>query len=898
MHEFDSQAAPTSAYRPGMETSDAAATIVSTEPQKPRPAPVDNVPGYELLKELGRGGMGVVYLARQCSLNRLIALKMVLGGCHASAHDLARFKTEAEAVAQLQHPHIVQVFETGEHQGRPWFSMEYVAGGSLEKRLLGRPLPPIEAARITALLAEAIAHAHARGVLHRDLKPGNILIHEVEQHTAGVDSVQRTRSAAQTKTIVLDPLSDCGSEKVPSNACVTLKITDFGLAKQLEEGVVKAGAGSNTQAGTVLGSPSYMAPEQASGENAAIGPAVDIYALGAILYELLTGRPPFRASTAWDTIMQVLNDEPVPPTRLQPKLPRDLETTCLKCLAKDPKKRYLTATELEADLQRFLHHEPIHARPIPWWERSTKAAKRHPTFAALLITAAVAVTAIIGLITIGNTRLQRERDLANKARLKAEHEHERAQQRLSMAVEAVEKLLTRTATENWARRPELQEERKHLLEEAVKFYQSFLDQEDDDPIVRREAAKAYFRMAGVYMLMSENKQAEDALKKAKDLQESLCQQFPDEPEYEHELVKTINFLGNAELLQGNYDSSATTYEKAARRAETLANAFPDHPEFKVTLVQTYMSLGQYFSIKDPTKAELYQSQALSNAKLLYDKDAKPYANQLYYAATMIVAAQTRINTNRLQEAAPYLLAVKPILDAISKLEAPNAHLRDQFDYYRAMYTIINGHYLVHTDQQDAGEAELSRGVKLVDNLLLQRPKALPYRMLQVNALQRLGDVQEQLQKPKEAKGALDRSIQIQSQMAKEMPQLTFLKWQPVIQRSVVLVNQVRRGNLADLETSISELQKMAGFNEPEAGVAKYNLACIYALASKKSAGAEQERWARLAVQTLEDLYRSRYFSPPNIRHLGKDDDLDSLRERDDFKKFMQHFANQGGKVKS
>jgi serine/threonine protein kinase len=878
-----------------METSDAAATIVSNEPQKPRTVQVDNVPGYELLKELGRGGMGVVYLARQCGLNRLVALKMVLGGSHANVRDLARFKTEAEAVAQLQHPHIVQVFETGEHHCRPWFSMEYVAGGSLEKKLLGRPLPPIEAARITALLAEAIAHAHARGVLHRDLKPGNILIQEVEQHTGGSDSVQRTRSSSQTKTIVLDPIVEPGSESVSCNHCVTLKITDFGLAKQLEEGAAKAGVGSNTQAGTVLGSPSYMAPEQASGENTAIGTAVDIYALGAILYELLTGRPPFRASTAWDTIMQVLNDEPVPPTRLQPKLPKDLETICLKCLAKDAKKRYLTAAELEADLERFLHHEPIHARPIPWWERSAKAAKRHPTFAALLITAAVAVTAIIGLISVGNARLQRERDLANRAKMKAEHEHERAQKRLSMAVDAVEKLLTRTAAENWARRPELQDERKHLLEEAVKFYQSFLDQEDDDPIVRREAAKAYFRMAGVYLLMGENKQAEDALKQAKSLQESLCQQFPDEPEYEHELVKTINFLGNAELLQGNYDTSATTYEKAAKRAEALAEAFPEHPEFKVTLVQTFMSLGQYYSIKDPVKADVYQAQALSNAKLLYEKDSKPYANQLYYAATMLLVSQSRVNSNRLQEAGPYLQTIKPILDTLSKLEAPSAHLRDQFDFYRSMYAIINGFYLVHTNHNDAGEAELSRGVKLVDDLLAQRPKAFPYRMLQVNALQHLGDVEEKLQKPKEAKGALDRSIQIQTQMAKDMPQMSWLKWQPITQRSSMLVEQVRRGHISSLEKSVEELQKLPGFAAPEVAGARYNLACIYALASKRTEGEERNRWAKLAVQTLEDLYQNRFFTPPNIRHLGKDSDLDALRERDDFKKFMQHFDNRAGK---
>ncbi|HMO35282.1 MAG TPA: serine/threonine-protein kinase, partial [Gemmatales bacterium] len=271
------------------------------------------------------------------SLNRLVALKMILGGGHASSSDLTRFKTEAEAVAQLQHPHIVQVIETGEHQGTPWFSMEYVAGGSLDKRLQGRPLPPREAARITSMLAEAVAHAHARGVLHRDLKPGNILVQDVEAHTTSVDSTQKPVRTPATKgnTVVIEGIDENSQTTSPSP--VTLKITDFGLAKQIDDG--RTLAGTRTQAGTVMGSPSYMAPEQAAGENANIGPTVDVYALGAILYEPLKGRPPFRASTAWDTILQVLNDEPVPPTRLMPRLPRDIETICLKCLAKDPKKR-------------------------------------------------------------------------------------------------------------------------------------------------------------------------------------------------------------------------------------------------------------------------------------------------------------------------------------------------------------------------------------------------------------------------------------------------------------------------------------------------------------------------------------------------------------------------------
>ncbi|HQR44180.1 MAG TPA: protein kinase, partial [Gemmatales bacterium] len=348
-------------------------------------------------------------------------------------------------------------------------------------------------------------------------------------------------------TVVLDSVTD-SKETTGQQTLVTLKITDFGLAKQFGDG--HSMAATRTQAGTVMGSPSYMAPEQASGDASLLGPTVDVYALGAILYELLTGRPPFRASTAWDTIMQVLHDEPVPPTRLMPRLPKDIDTICLKCLSKDPKKRYASVAELDADVQRFLSDEPIHARPVAWWERTWKAAKRRPTLAGLVVTALAAIAVIIALISTNNARLQEERDNAQSerdkakvAQRKAEDEQRKAQKRLEKAVEAVEKLLTRTASENWARRPELQDERKKLLEEAVAFYQSFLEQESDDPLLRREAARVYYRMAGVYLLLGDSVHAQEVLSKAKGLQESLCTEFPDNAEYRHDMVKTVNFMG-------------------------------------------------------------------------------------------------------------------------------------------------------------------------------------------------------------------------------------------------------------------------------------------------------------------------------------------------------------------
>jgi WD40 repeat protein/tRNA A-37 threonylcarbamoyl transferase component Bud32 len=319
-------------------------------PARP-PVGQEIIPGYEVLGELGRGGMGVVYKARQVKLRRLVALKMILAGAHARPDDLARFKVEAEAVARLQHPNIIQIHEIGEHGGLPYFSLEFCAGGSLASRLNGTPLPAPEAAQLIETLARAMHAAHQQQVIHRDLKPANILL----------------------------------------TADGRPKITDFGLAKKLDEG-------GHTHTGEVMGTPSYMAPEQARGRAGEIGPHTDVYSLGAILYELLTGRAPFRAATPMETLHLVLSDDPVSPSRLQPRTPRDLVTVCLKCLQKEPKKRYATALELAEDLERFRGGETIRARPVGMVERGVKWARQRPAVAGLLATlVTLALTAFVVL---------------------------------------------------------------------------------------------------------------------------------------------------------------------------------------------------------------------------------------------------------------------------------------------------------------------------------------------------------------------------------------------------------------------------------------------------------------------------------------------------------------------
>src|SRR5579884_1239755 len=295
-------------------------------------AAVLRIGDYEIVEELGRGGMGVVYRARHRTLGHEVALKMVLSGGHARAADLARFRLEAAAVARLHHPGIVHIHEFGTHQGNPFFSLELVGGGSLKDWLREGPLPPTAVGALVEKLARAVQHAHERGIVHRDLKPANVL---------------------------LTPQGEP-------------KIADFGLAKQM---AVDAGL---SQTGNVLGTPSYMAPEQASGQVRAVGPATDVYALGAILYECLTGRPPFLGTAPQQTIQHVPTREPVPPRHLTPGLARDLETICLRCLEKEPARRYQSAADLAADLGRFLRGEPVVARPVGMLRRTWKWVRRRP----------------------------------------------------------------------------------------------------------------------------------------------------------------------------------------------------------------------------------------------------------------------------------------------------------------------------------------------------------------------------------------------------------------------------------------------------------------------------------------------------------------------------------------
>jgi serine/threonine protein kinase/tetratricopeptide (TPR) repeat protein len=392
------------------------------------------VAGYEILEELGRGGMGVVYKARQLSLSRIVALKMIRAGDHAAPRELARFRTEAEAVARLQHPNIVQIYEIGEHKGEPFFSLEFVGGGSLSRLIHATPQPPRAAAELIETLARAVHVAHEAGIIHRDLKPANILLQE-EQTTKDTKHTKEEKNHGETpRASTAEPQPSPSSSLRDSSVFrgfPTPKITDFGLAKRLDS------QDGQTQSGEVMGTPSYMSPEQAQGNVRELGPAADIYALGAILYELLTGRPPFKGETVFDTLEQVCTREPVPPTRLQPHVQRDLETITLKCLQKQRDKRYASAADFADDVRRFLNQEPIIARPVGAWERGLKWARRRPAAALALAACAAALMGLVGTgIAVGlwrytDLRAEYAQAQADQAEARAKEQEEREGRRLA-----------------------------------------------------------------------------------------------------------------------------------------------------------------------------------------------------------------------------------------------------------------------------------------------------------------------------------------------------------------------------------------------------------------------------------------------------------------------------------
>jgi serine/threonine protein kinase len=501
---------------------------------------------YEIIEEIARGGMGVVVRAREKKLNRIVALKMILGGKLADESDIKRFYIEAAAAAALQHPGIVPIYEVGNVDGQHFYSMQLVEGASLKERLSNGPLTAKVAAGLIQQVAAAVHYAHEHSIIHRDLKPENVLL---------------TRDGK--------PM-----------------VTDFGLAKSIESD------DNLTQSGQILGTPGYMAPEQALGQIDQQGPGVDIYSLGALLYFLLTGRPPFQAASTLETLDQVVKQTPVSPRDLNPSVPRDLETICLKCLSKESRQRYFSASALAEDLERFLAGRPVIARPTGSLTRLWRWCVRNPAIA--ILSAVVAVSLIAGTIT--STRfafLAERRAQESEANFhESERQRQAAERNYSMARKAVDTYFTRVSENRLLNQPGLQPLQQQLLRDALKYYERFVAERSEDPSVREELAAALFRVGLIEETVNADPQVGlNALQTSRQIQEDVLLENSASDSAKEILADTLTAISRIQLrMQGPDVALAAAERSLALRMEVLTGK-SDNTEFRRLVASSHMNLG-------------------------------------------------------------------------------------------------------------------------------------------------------------------------------------------------------------------------------------------------------------------------------------------------------------------
>jgi tetratricopeptide (TPR) repeat protein/predicted Ser/Thr protein kinase len=581
--------------------------------RKPNGLP-GRIGGYEVLGELGRGTFGVVYRARDTRLGREVAIKVLHAGVNAP-EDLLRFRAEAEALGSLQHANIVQVFDTGVHQGTPYLVMELIEGGNLAQQMRGQPRPARDAAALVEKLARAMHVAHQKGIVHRDLKPANIML-------AGDG---------------------------------TPKITDFGLVKRLDRSL------GLSLTGQAIGTPSYMAPEQASGRVHEIGPPADVYALGAIFYELLTGRPPFCGADVLSVLDQVRAADPLSPSRLAPRLPRDLCTICLTCLEKEPRKRYASALDLADDLRRFLDGRPIVARPAGFVERTWRLVRRRPWQAALVSCGVLVVFLAATMVTMARSRqiadLKRDRDLEREQRAVAVAQVERekeeqgrrlAEQEHGRSLEALDGILELVVIGALRNRPGLEP----LHRELLRYYEKLIERQGSEPSQREKLANACLKLGKLIAKTGQSSDARAALDRAERLYQKLTEDLPDEPRIAHQLARVLLERGRLLDDMGQPADARKDFEGALARLERLSDKGPDTLDYRRGLGEALHELAILRGQEDADPQEALQlfERALQWRKQLGGKPDAPPSDLSALGRTYGALGNLLLRLNRLDEA--------------------------------------------------------------------------------------------------------------------------------------------------------------------------------------------------------------------------------------------------------
>jgi serine/threonine-protein kinase len=691
---------------------------------------------YELVEEIARGGMGVVYRARQKSLNRFVALKHILAGRLASAEAVRRFRYEAELAANLDHPHVVPIYEVGEHDGLPYFTMKLIEGGNLAQHAANFRGDPPAAARLVAAVARAVHHAHQHGLLHRDLKPANILL------SAACGLAGPTAGPAKPQA-ALEPF-----------------VADFGLARRVSGGPGLTGSGA------AVGTPSYMAPEQARG--GAVTTAADVYSLGAILYELLAGSPPFRADHPLETLRQLQEQEPTRPRALEPKVPRDLETVCLKCLEKDPTRRYASAQELADDLDRFLRGEPIRGRRVGAAGQLWRWCRRRPLPACLAAVLVLSVVGGLALVTWQWRRAEANYHRAEEERGRALEERARADEGFREAHRAVQEFCTRASEGKLRNVPGAQAVRKELLESALAYYERFLRERGEDASLRAELAEAHLRIGIVCRVLGSNSRgvaacqqalalyrellrddpknvtlrirlgvalhvigyfrsqtndvaaALDSLAEARGLYEALGRERPNDPAVQGAIADVLTVTGGTQARAGKLADAIASFDQARQIQEELNRRSPGQASGKEGLADICLNLAlAHRSLGNRAETARFSRQARGLLEGLVK--AEPgnfhYRRQLARAYWMVAADLPPA------EALPLVRHSHALLVRLCDLEPGAAILQSEL---AASHRLL-GHIYSKTGRKVEALAEYEKALAVLEPVVRQHPQVTDFQ---------------------------------------------------------------------------------------------------------------------------------------------------------------------------
>ncbi|HUG71294.1 MAG TPA: serine/threonine-protein kinase [Pirellulaceae bacterium] len=818
--------------------------------------PPPTIPGYEIHHELGRGGMGVVYKARHHALKRVVALKMILAGSHASPDQLARFHAEAEAVAQLMHPNIVQVHDVGEHNGLPFFSLEFIDGHALSDEIEGQPVPPVRAAELVEVIARAMHHAHMHGIIHRDLKPANILL---------------TRDGQP-------------------------KVTDFGLVKRLE------GDAGQTHTGAIMGTPRYMSPEQGRGEKD-VGVPTDVYALGGILYCALTGRAPFVGATGMDTLMQLLHDDPVPLVRLQPGTPRDLDTICMKCLEKDPTKRYPSAEALAEDLRRFRAGEPIAARQVSVFERAWRWCKRNPrvaipSSAAAALAIALAVGGPLAAMIVYQQKelaetseriavqarqvAQTNEQLAQASKQEAFEARDDAQRNEHLAREArnvagqqgrvaLDALadMVRKVQAELQNKSGMQPLRQSLLTTAMDHISRVNEFEVDENFRDALVASVYRRLGDVYLNLGNGPKSVDNYKKCYDVVTEL-HKHGNLPNSHHNLSDILTRLGQAEMQAGDLMAAKKHFLGALEIRREWEKADADNAYIRQNIAATLGHLGNVtLTMGRVDEAAKYFDEGLELRKSWVEWAPDSSAARAEYAGALEAVARVTVRRGEMTKAEQFIGEGTEVLADLLNAQPDNRDLKWNLALFRKQHASVQ----LLADKPQEASATFAQAVSPLEELSKEDPLNWLTRRHVAEAEYGLATALLELN-DETAQEHFQRSLELRRQLVKDDPENP-------LERGALMLTLARVGKYQEAETIAEKMRSEFSDNAQ----LLYMLAAGYAVCSLNGSDNDElaNHYGELAVSTLQQAVEHGYQVTAD---LGFDPDFDSLQRREDFRNLL------------